>query len=163
LPTLSSPEQGQPLILYVSTTHTIVSRALVVEKKVAQEAGVAAKHQHPIYFVSEVLARSKKYYSEIEKICYAVVMCSRKLRHYFKAHTIRVLMNQPLHDIFGIRDRFGRIRKWVTKLLEYVINFERRSTIKSQILVDFMAEWMEPRSQVDIVQESPWLVHCDRA
>jgi ribonuclease HI len=26
-----------------------------------------------------------------------------------------------------------------------------------------MAEWTEPQSPVDIVQESPWLVHCDGA
>jgi hypothetical protein len=50
---------------------------------------------------------------------------------YFEAHTIRVLMNQPLHDIFGNRDSFGRIRKWVTELSKYVINFKRRSAIKS--------------------------------
>jgi hypothetical protein len=79
LPTLTSPEQGQPLILYVSATHTVVSGALVIEKEVAQGAGAAAKHQHLVYFVSKVLAGSKKYYSVIEKICYAVVMCSRKL------------------------------------------------------------------------------------
>jgi hypothetical protein len=41
-PTLSSPEQGQPLILYVSATHSVVSGALVVEKEAAQ-VGVAAK------------------------------------------------------------------------------------------------------------------------
>jgi hypothetical protein len=33
LPTLSSPEKGQPLILYVSATHVAVSGALVVEKE----------------------------------------------------------------------------------------------------------------------------------
>jgi hypothetical protein len=33
LPTLSSSEQGQPHILYVSTTHRVVSGALVVEKE----------------------------------------------------------------------------------------------------------------------------------
>jgi hypothetical protein len=32
LPTLLSPEQGQPLILYVSATHSTVSGALVIEK-----------------------------------------------------------------------------------------------------------------------------------
>jgi hypothetical protein len=32
LPTLSSPEQGQPIILYVCATHSIVSGALVVKK-----------------------------------------------------------------------------------------------------------------------------------
>jgi hypothetical protein len=110
LPTLSSPQQGQLLILYISTTHTLVSGALVVEKEAALGAGDAAKHQHPVYFVSDVLVGSKKYYSEIEKIFSAVVMCSRKLQHYFEAHTIRVLTNQPLHDIFGNRDNSGRIK-----------------------------------------------------
>jgi hypothetical protein len=89
---LSSPEQGQPLILYVSVTHTVVNGALVVEKEAAQGAGAAAKHQHPVYFILEILAGSKKYYFVL-KICYAVVMYSRKLRHYFEAHSIRVLMN----------------------------------------------------------------------
>jgi hypothetical protein len=36
LPTLSSLEQGQPLILYVSATHSVVSGALVVEKDATQ-------------------------------------------------------------------------------------------------------------------------------
>jgi hypothetical protein len=111
--------------------------------------------------MSEVLAGSKKYYSEVEKIYYTVVMCSRKLRYYFEAHTIRVLTNQPLHDIFGNRDNSGRIGKWVTELSEHIINFKKHSAIKSQILVDFVVEWMEPQSHVDIVQEPPWLVYCD--
>jgi hypothetical protein len=36
-------------------------------------------HQVPIYFVSEALVGSKKYYLEMEKICYAIVMSTRKL------------------------------------------------------------------------------------
>jgi hypothetical protein len=36
LPKLSSPEQGQPLILYVSVKHSTVSGALVIEKEVTQ-------------------------------------------------------------------------------------------------------------------------------
>jgi hypothetical protein len=69
--------------------------------------GAIAKQQYLVYFVSEVLAGSKKYYSEVEKICYAVDMCSRKLSHCFTAHTIRVLRIHPLHDIFGNRDCSG--------------------------------------------------------
>jgi hypothetical protein len=38
------------------------------------------------YVVSEALASSKKYYSEMENICYAVVISVRKLHHYFEAH-----------------------------------------------------------------------------
>jgi hypothetical protein len=92
-----------------------------------------------------------------------VIMCSRKLRHYFEAHHIRVLTNQSLRDIFHSRDSSRRIGKWATKLLECVINFERHNAIKSQILIDFVAEWTEPQSQVDIMQESPWLVYSDEA
>jgi hypothetical protein len=90
-----------------------VSRALVVEKEIAW-SGVAVKQQYPVYFMSEVLVGSEKYYSKVEKICYTVIMCSRKLRHYFEAHHIRVLTNKPLHDIFHNRDSSGRIGKWAT-------------------------------------------------
>jgi hypothetical protein len=58
--------------------HTTVSRALVQESKISKE-GKKLSHQVPIYLVSEALASSKKYYSEMEKICYSVVMSTRKL------------------------------------------------------------------------------------
>ena len=32
----------------------------------------------------------------IEKLTFALVMASRKLRHYFQAHVINVLTNHPL-------------------------------------------------------------------
>jgi hypothetical protein len=121
----------------------VVSRALVVEKEVAHK-GATMKQQYLVYFVSEVLARSKKYYSNVEKICYAVVMSARKLCHYFEAHTIRVMTDKPLHDIFGNRDNSERIDKWAIELSEHVVDFEKRNAIKSQILADFMADGMEP-------------------
>jgi hypothetical protein len=58
LPPLSSPEPRQPLILYVSTTHSVVSRSLVVEKDVVHKRA-AMTQQYPTYFVSKVLAGSK--------------------------------------------------------------------------------------------------------
>jgi hypothetical protein len=96
--------------------------------------------QVPIYFIFEALAGSKKYYSEMEKIFYAVVMSARKLRHYFKAHRIRVLTNQPLNDIFRNHDSSSIVRKWAMELSEHVIDFEKRSVIKSQVLADFIAD-----------------------
>jgi hypothetical protein len=82
----------------------------------------------------------------MEKICYAVIMSARKLHHYFEAHKIKVLTNQPLNDIFSNRDSFGQISKWVMKLSEYVVDFEKRSAIKYQILANFVAEWTETSS-----------------
>jgi hypothetical protein len=57
--------------------------------------------QIPVYFASEALSGSKLFYSELEKIAYAVVMVERKLRHYFEGHRIRVITNQPLNDLFA--------------------------------------------------------------
>jgi hypothetical protein len=100
----------------------------------------------------------------MEKICYAVVMSVRKLHHYFKAHRVRVLTNQPMNDIFRNRDCSGRIGKWAMELSEHVIDIEKRSTIKSQFLVDFIEDWTEPSSYTDgPVIDTPWQVYYDRA
>jgi hypothetical protein len=53
LPTLSSPKQGQPLILYISAMHSVVSRAMVVEKEIKHKDKIV-KQQFLMYFVSEV-------------------------------------------------------------------------------------------------------------
>jgi hypothetical protein len=113
--------------------------------------------------MSEVLTGSKKYYSEMEKICYVVIMSARKLQHYFEAHTIKVLTNQPLNDIFGNRDRFDRISKWVMELSEYVVVFEKRSAIKSHILANLVEEWTTGSLTEGIIPKSPWLSYCDCA
>jgi hypothetical protein len=47
--------------------------------------------QFLVYFVSEALSGAKLNYSELDKIAYIVVMASRKLKHYFQAHCIKVL------------------------------------------------------------------------
>jgi hypothetical protein len=71
------------------------------EREVCKE-GRKLSQQVLIYFISEALAGSKKYHSEMEEICYAIVMSARKLCHYFEAtEPERVLTNQPLIDIFG--------------------------------------------------------------
>jgi hypothetical protein len=52
LPTLSSPEQGQPLILYVLAMHSVVSGALIIEKETTYK-DKTTKQQFPVYSVSE--------------------------------------------------------------------------------------------------------------
>ena len=55
-------------------------------------------------------------YTKIEKITYAVLISSRKLKHYFQAHEITVPSSQPLGDILSNKEASGRIGKWATKL-----------------------------------------------
>jgi cell division protein FtsL len=64
--------------LYLAASHVAISAALEQEKQDGQ-----AKKQVPVYFISEVLSPSKKNYTELEKVLYAVLMASRKLQHYF--------------------------------------------------------------------------------
>jgi hypothetical protein len=86
----------------------------------------------------------------------------QKASHYFEAHRVKVLTNQSLNDIFGNLDSSARIGKWVMELSEHVIDFEKRSAIKSQVLVDFIADWTEPSSYTEgTVVDTPWQVHCD--
>jgi hypothetical protein len=100
----------------------------------------------------------------MEKICYTVVMSARKFCEYFEAHKVRVLINQQLNDIFETMDSPDRIAKWAMELFEHVVDFEKRSAIKSQVLADFIADWTEPASYTEgPVIESSWQVYCDGA
>jgi hypothetical protein len=54
-----------------------------------------------------------------------------------------------LNDIFGNIDSSDRISKWATELSEHIVDFEKRSATKSQILADFVAEWMKPGFEVE--------------
>jgi hypothetical protein len=124
LTTLTPPSPGAPLLLYVAASHSAVSAALVQEK---QDGHV--KKQAPVYFVSEVLSLSKKNYTELEKVLYAVLMASRKLQHYFQAYHIIVPSSQPLKDIMRNREATGRIGKWAAELNEFSIDYVHRSSI----------------------------------
>jgi hypothetical protein len=112
---------------------------------------------------SEALSGSKIFYSELEKIAYAVIMAARKLRHYFEGHRIRVITNQSLSDLFANREASTRIIKWGAELSEYVVDFERRSAIKSQVLADFVVDWTSPTQNLDEKVPEPWIVQCDGA
>jgi hypothetical protein len=80
----------------------------------------------------------------LEKIAYAVLISSRKLKHYFQAHEITVLTSQPLGDILRNKEASGRIGKWATELSQFTTTYVPRIAIKSQALVDFMADWTPP-------------------
>jgi ribonuclease HI len=155
---LCPPEPKSPLLLYVSASSSAVSAVLVQEKEEDRKP-----KQIPVYFASEALSGSKIFYSELEKIAYAVIMAARKLRHYFEGHRIRVITNQLLNDLFANRGASTRIIKWGAELSEYVVDFERRSTIKSQVLADFVVDWTSPVQNFEENVPEPWIVQCDGA
>jgi hypothetical protein len=126
LATLTSPNPSLPPLLYVAASPHAVSAALVQEQ---DREGTT--RQCPVYYVFEVLTTSKCNMTELEKIAYAVVMASRKLRHYFEAFKVQVTSDRGLGELFRNPEASVRITKWAAKLSGYHITFEPRTTIKS--------------------------------
>jgi hypothetical protein len=139
-PVLTAPPKKEQLLLYLAATTNVVSSAIIVER---QEDDHAYTVQRPVYFVSEVLSECKARYQPVQKLLYAVLITSRKLRHYFQEYSISVITDYPLVDIPQNQDAPGRISKWAVELGTLNIDFKPRTTIKSQALVNFMEEWQE--------------------
>jgi hypothetical protein len=93
---------------------------------------------------------------------YAVLMASRKLRHYFQAYHIIVPSSQPLKDIMRNREATGRIGKWAKELNEFTIDYVHRSSIQSQALADFIANWTPGAQGEEAIEDvEAWMVFCD--
>ena len=83
-------------------------------------------------------------YLPLEKAILAVVLGTRKLPHYFQAHTVVVLTQLPLKTILRSADYTGRIAKWGTILGAFDIKYIPRTSVKGQVLTDLVAEFTEP-------------------
>jgi hypothetical protein len=157
-PVLTAPRKKEQLLLYLAATTHVVSSVIVVER---QEDGHAYPVQRLVYFVSEDLSESKACYQPIQKPLYAVLITSRKLRHYFLEYSISIVTDYPLGDILRNQDATGRISKWAVELGALNIDFKPRTTIKSQALVDFMAEWRENQLPTPTERPEHWVMYFD--
>jgi ribonuclease HI len=156
---MTPPIPKETLLLYISATTNVVSTVLVAER----EEGQAYPVQRPIYYMSEVLTDAKTRYTQPQKLLYALLITSGKLRHYFQAHKIVVPSSFPLGEIIRNRDANGRIVKWSVELGEFEIEFCPRQAIKSQILADFVSEWTEIQMPPPKERPEYWIMHFDGA
>jgi hypothetical protein len=155
---LTAPNEGETLLLYIAATNRVVSTAIVVERP---KVGRAYAVQRPVYFISEVLNDSKTRYPHLQKLLYAILITSRKLRHYFKTYPIEVVTEYPLGNIIHNKDANGRIIKWAMELCPYTLGFQSRSTIKSQALVDFIVEWTDMNTPASPSSAEHWTMYFD--
>ena len=86
-PLLSPSVVGEELYLYLAVTPHAVSSALIREED---------KVQRPVYYTSKALRGVEGRYPQMEKLAFALITTSRKLRHYFQAHVINVMTDHPL-------------------------------------------------------------------
>ena len=72
--------------------YLVVSLAAVSVALVREENGV----QKHIYFTSRALRGAEERYPSMEKLTFALVTAACKLKPYFQAHTMIVLIDNPL-------------------------------------------------------------------
>ena len=102
------------LYVYIAVATHAVSLVLIRE-----DNGL----QRPVYYVSKSLHEAEIRYSPLEKAILAVVHASRKLPHYFQAHTVVVLTQLPLKSVLQTADDTRRIALWNTTLGAFDIKY----------------------------------------
>ena len=85
-PMLIAPDLREDLFMYLSVSDHAVSAVLLRDRGV----------QHPVYYISKTLVDVETIYLPLEKLVLALVHATRKLPHYFQAHTVYVLTEYPL-------------------------------------------------------------------
>jgi ribonuclease HI len=108
-----------------------------------------------------VLTLSKQNYPHYQKVAYGVYMAARKLKHYFEEHPITVVSTTLLSEIIGCKDATGRVAKWVIELAAHTIQYNPRTTIKSQIIADFFADWGEHQYLPPAPNSTYWRMNFD--
>ena len=150
-----APEFGEDLFMYLLVSDHAMSAVLL------RDQGV----QQPVYYISKTLVDAETRYLPLEKLVLALVHATRKLPHYFQAHTVFVLTEYPLQSLLKRSDFTGRIAKWGTRLGSFDIRYRPRSSVKGQILADFIVEFT-PKNDGKIIYNAksrPWKVFIDGA
>ena len=97
---MSPSKEGENLYLYLAVLVTAVSAALIREED---------KTQLPVYYVSQAFQGVEAKYPRIEKIAFALIVASRKLRPYFQANPILVMKDQPIKKSMNKTKAVGRM------------------------------------------------------
>ena len=123
-PIMPKPEEDEVLFTYIAIASHALSLVLVRYKN-----GV----QRPVYYVSKSLHEAEVRYLPLERVILAIVHATRKLSHYFQAHTVVVLTQLPLRSLLRKADYTGRVAKWATILRAFNIKYRSCTSIKGQL------------------------------
>ena len=133
------------------TSHAVSSTLIKKEGRV----------QKPVYYTSRALRGAEAQYPQIEKLAFALITASRKLRHYFQAYVINVMTDHPLKKTTNKLEAARRLIQWAVELSEFDIKYLPRHTIKAQALADFIVEFTPSHNDLEVVEDKKWIIHVD--
>ena len=152
-PLLSPSKTGEELYLYLAVSSFAVSSALIREEE---------RVQKPVYYTSKALKGAEERYSNMEKLAFALLIASRRLKPYFQVHSIIVLTDYPLRKAMNKPDAAGRLIQWSIEMSEFDIDYRPCTAIKAQALADFIAEFTHPwEEEGELEQHEVWTVSID--
>ena len=129
---MSPSQTGEELFLYLAVSPAAISAAKVKEEN---------KLQKPLNYAGRILSGAEERYPSMEKPAFSLVTATRKLKPYFQAHTVIVLTDKPLRQAISNPEAAGLLALWVIELSEFDIQYRPRTSIKGQIIVDFIVEF----------------------
>ena len=96
----------------------------------------------------------------MEKIAFALLVASRKLRPYFQAHSIVIMIDQPIRKMMNKIDAAGQLIQWAIELDQFDIEYRPQAAVKAQVLADFIKEFTYPYKEEKLPLET-WMVQTD--
>ena len=120
-PIMSSPEADEVLFAYIVVAPHAVNLVLI---------RVDISVQRPVYYVNKSLHEVEVRYLPLKNAILAVVHATRKLPHYFLAHTVVVPTQLPLRSVLRSADYIGRIAMWSTLLEAFDIKYMPQTFVK---------------------------------
>ena len=94
-----------------------------------------------MYYANQALHGAEERYLPMEKLAFALVIATRKLKTYFQAHTVIILTEKPLRREMSNPKAAGRLTLWAIELSEVDIQYRSRIAIKGQVVADFIMEF----------------------
>ncbi|XP_024156336.1 uncharacterized protein LOC112164363 [Rosa chinensis] len=170
LPTMKAPTPGVPLKVYLASTNAVVGALLAQDGEAGEE--------FPIYNVSKLLRGAETRYPKAERLCLALVYVAQRLRHYFLAHKLQLMVKTDLVRYLLTKPVLsGRLARGLLQLSEFDIVCTTPRAIMGQAVIDMITLFPEEEGfdvSHDILrellgmtavveEEEPWTLHFDES
>ena len=96
--------------------------------------------ERAIYYLSKKMLEYECRYIMIERLCLALVLATRRLRHYVTEYSkLLVSRLDLLRYLFDRPVLTGRLMRWLVLLIEFDIQYVTQKSVKGSIVKDHLA------------------------